>query len=416
MNKVAAVLAVAFGASACEGAIINENTNSVDQEIRNGDPARGREFNGVGAFVTPAGSVVCSGVMISPNVVLTSAQCVRDPLPQPYIFRLREKQTAAVTAVRKHPLCDGPDGFNLTFDIALVRLDRSDTRGWHNVTRYEIAATDVPVGAHATGVGFGESPLRPGSRTQGDFIVTQNIPGEGPVGVIHQHAFLEVVPGNATDQMICPGDSGGPLFYDQQMVGLASFRFVETCPEAGPGYHVSLPRLRGWIQQTLSELEPPGACLGEDDENFVSSGGGCTDVDTGLTWSARSPVRQNQEDAVASCEALEQGGQDDWRLPTKDELEALGEHRSDCDNDDDDDHGHHGHHGHHGRHGRWGWGGHRGNSSAHTGPNVPHEAWSSSTGHHNKAWMYDFDDGDSRLRNENRRRSFLCVRGPATPE
>jgi hypothetical protein len=38
------------------------------------------------------------------------------------------------------------------------------------------------------------------------------------------------------------------------MTGLASFRFVATCAEAGPGYYLNLPRLRTWITTTADGL------------------------------------------------------------------------------------------------------------------------------------------------------------------
>ena len=48
-----------------------------------------------------------------------------------------------------------------------------------------------------------------------------------------------------------------------------------------------------------------------------------TDPDTGLTWSAKAQKAMKWNAAVTYCDNLEEGGYDDWRLPTIDELKTL---------------------------------------------------------------------------------------------
>lgn len=227
--------------------------------------------------------------------------------------------------------------------MALVRLEKSQTRRWNDVVRYPVATTGMPTLVHATGVGFGESSFRAGTRTSGDFMVTQYIGTEAPAGVWIPDAFLEVKPGNVKDQMICPGDSGGPLLFHNQVAGVASFRFVATCPEDGPGYQVNTARFAPWIADTLNELDPPGACATEDDASFTTAGGGCRDEATTAVWSAPGPTGLSQADATAYCDGLVEAGRDDWRLATAGELKVLDGHLSkahggeDGEDEDDDD-------------------------------------------------------------------------------
>ncbi|MBO4696403.1 MAG: DUF1566 domain-containing protein, partial [Lachnospiraceae bacterium] len=48
-----------------------------------------------------------------------------------------------------------------------------------------------------------------------------------------------------------------------------------------------------------------------------------TDPETNISWSAKSDDEMNWEEAGSYCEDLEDGGYDDWRLPTIDELRTI---------------------------------------------------------------------------------------------
>lgn len=67
----------------------------------------------------------------------------------------------------------------------------------------------------------------------------------------------------------------------------------------------------------------PGSCLQADDANFASIGGGCKDLRTGRVWSGQMYGLGTWPYAKDYCSNLVEGGQSDWRLPTKDELVTL---------------------------------------------------------------------------------------------
>jgi hypothetical protein len=321
--------AVTLAAMSCGVAPVEAGTTAtVVQAIRNGDPATAPAFSGVGLLSGAPDGRTCTGSLISPSLVLTAAQCVYGVAPGALTFSLptvggrTPRRQAAVTAAVPHPLFSTYDGINLIFDVALARLEKPRSRRWRDARRYPVATAGMPTRVHATVVGLGDSPLGPGRRTQGDVLVTQYIGSEGPVGIWVPDAFLELQPGTSADQMFCPGDAGGPLLYQGEIAGLASFRFVATCVEAGPGYAVSVPHHASWIAERLAELDPPGACATEDDASFATAGGGCQDLATGAVWSAPGEGEGDR----GGCEGLDEGGQQDWRRPTHGERALLERH------------------------------------------------------------------------------------------
>ena len=224
--------------------------------IRNGAPEARPPFNGVGMILPSATHMGCTATLIAPSIVLTAAQCLRDLTPNPvFDFSLGDGRTARVTDIRLHPLASTVDGFNVAFDIALASLDRAAVASWTDVTPATFRA-DLPTpGVAATALGFGA----PSGRRSGTLQITQYIPGEGPIGVFRDDAFIEAIPGSSANQMFCFPGTGGPLFLEDQIVGIASFRFVATCAEEGPGYYVTTSRFIDWIHATTIELtnHPP---------------------------------------------------------------------------------------------------------------------------------------------------------------
>ena len=226
--------------------------------VRAGAPDATDQFSGVGMIVADpvAGNSPCTGTMLSNTVFLTAAQCV-DHLSA-LTFSVGSGMTAHSTEIRMHPFFDTIDGINLAFDVALVALDKTEVGTWTGVTRWALGS--MPTGVDATAVGFGETATgvvdNPPTRRSGDLLVTQYVMGADPDGNILTDAFLETVPANAQSNMFCLGDAGGPLIFNNAIAGVASFRFVATCNEAGSGYYVNPNALSGWIDENLRAMDP----------------------------------------------------------------------------------------------------------------------------------------------------------------
>jgi hypothetical protein len=226
--------------------------------IRAGVPDATDQFSGVGMIVADpvAGNSPCTGTMLSNTVFLTAAQCV-DHLSG-LTFSVGSGMTAHSTEIRMHPFFEPPDGINLAFDVALVALDKAEVGTWTGVTRRALGS--MPTGVDATAVGFGETATgvvdNPPTRRSGDLLFTQYVMGADPNGNILSQAFLETVPAGTQSNMFCLGDAGGPLLFNNAIVGVASFRFVGTCNEAGAGYYVNPDALAGWIDENLRAMDP----------------------------------------------------------------------------------------------------------------------------------------------------------------
>lgn len=215
--------------------------------------------DGIGrTVVTVVGSRgnFCSGAMIASDIVLTAAHCV----PSGASYKIveydaqRTPQLRDVATVAVHPKfsLQSMQGHRATADVAMLKLSAA-------VMGRQVATLGVP-----------RTPITPSSRfTVAGIGVT--IRGDGKSGGIVRAANLTTTgqPGNLQIRLVdpltggkqpgigaCTGDSGGPVFEDQQgravLVGVMSW---STGPNmtAGCGGLTGVTPLslyRDWIVQT----------------------------------------------------------------------------------------------------------------------------------------------------------------------
>ncbi|MEO8678624.1 MAG: Ig-like domain repeat protein [Vicinamibacterales bacterium] len=241
--------------------------------IRNGDPETRPQFNGVGMIVPSATHGGCTATLISPFIVLTAAQCLIDTSPDPvFEFSLGAGRTARVTDIRVHPSFSTVDGVNLAFDVALAVLDRAAVASWTDINPATRRADPISPIVDGIAVGFGETGAGAGGRTSGTLQITSYVGGEDANFNFLPDAFIETSPGTA-NQMFCRTGTGGPLFFDDQVVGVASFRNVATCAEDGPGFYIPVARLADWIQSAANELGNRAPTAEDDFAEFLYTAG-----------------------------------------------------------------------------------------------------------------------------------------------
>lgn len=199
----------------------------------------------------------CSGTMIAPNIALTAAHCVQDGATYKIVEydARRTPQLRDVARVATHPQ------FNL--QTMLAHRATADVALLHLATPVAAARQPPPVGAPRIPIAVG------GRFTVAGIGVT--VRGDGKSGGVVRAAGLVATgkPGNLQIRLVdplsdgkrdglgaCTGDSGGPVFEDQQgravVIGVVSW---STGPNgtAGCGGMTGVTPLslyRDWIVQT----------------------------------------------------------------------------------------------------------------------------------------------------------------------
>lgn len=179
------------------------------QRILGGTPSS--ENPAVGALLDASGALVCSGFLIGPSCVLTSAHCVDSgqltggrfllgpDIDLPYQFLIN------VRAVQEHPSWD-PN--TLAHDLAVVELESAA-----NIPALPLGSPGA-VGSAIRLVGFG---LAEGS----------NIGERRRVDTVIAALSSQQIQWSGTSSNVCDGDSGGPTLRlvsgSWQAVGVASF-------------------------------------------------------------------------------------------------------------------------------------------------------------------------------------------------
>jgi secreted trypsin-like serine protease len=217
---------------------------------------------GVGrAVVTIVGSRgnFCTGSLIAPTLVLTAGHCVQ-PGAEYKILEYDAQQKPELRDVRSvaiHP------GFNLatmlahraTADVALLRLENPVKGGTPSV----LGAPALPLvpGAKFTIAGVGVT-VRGDGKSSG-VIRTANLVATGKPGTLQIRLVDPEGQGTRAGLGACTGDSGAPVFEDQQgvavIVGVVSW---STGPNGSAGCGgltgvTPLTLYRDWILETARQ-------------------------------------------------------------------------------------------------------------------------------------------------------------------
>jgi hypothetical protein len=252
--------------------------------IIDGDPTNYRSWEGVIGleFSTPLGTVMCTGVLIDPAIVLTAAHCVYskdasvDAIEEPQLLRVlggakMDIFYSTAAQVTKHPTWEGDIDTLTSVDLALIRL-QTPVR---SVEYYAIGDTQPSVGDKGKIVGYGLSDFNDESSARVHRV------GDTTVLVTDLVGLFEI--GGPTST--CMGDSGGPYFSVEngvyRLAGITSFGTDEAnCSADADGWNVDLYVYREWIDETTDLLlykvdqELPGVGGGTQEPKPTSSSSG----------------------------------------------------------------------------------------------------------------------------------------------
>ena len=195
------------------------------------------------AALVSGGRVYCSGVLVAPRFVLTAAHCTD---PEPRTITLGTARVN-VTRVVVHPQYDPP---TLGHDLALVELVSAPA-----VAPSPLARTSAVMAGHDLRVeGYGlahATDPSPGVLRRGTARVS---------AVTATHFELAPNPG-----LPCVGDSGGPVFDNETVVGITSYG-DEACADKALVTRVDMER--AFIDDVLAHPSP--------DPAPEASGSGCS--------------------------------------------------------------------------------------------------------------------------------------------
>jgi secreted trypsin-like serine protease len=258
--------------------------SGVAQAIVNGEPDDNRhpyvgalvaEFEGAGGETELV--PVCSGTLISPTVFLTAGHCteflIAEGLPT-YVsfdptFVAGESELVSGTPYLHPDYCGvgcGPPGVEwLTgYDVGVVVLDEPvEMEAYGSLPDASVVDT-LQKRSPLTVVGYGASdfatgggapqPIYPDIR---QMATVEYLGTEGMANLVGEDVFIKIT-GHGMGrggEGICYGDSGGPVFLEDQrtVVAVNSFIPPSSFPCSGPEYaqRVDLPVVLEWVSSFL---------------------------------------------------------------------------------------------------------------------------------------------------------------------
>jgi secreted trypsin-like serine protease len=201
----------------------------------------------------------CTGTLIAKDLVLTAAHCV----PSGNDYKLvqfdaqRQPQLRDTARIERHPqFSQGAfDNHRATADVALVKLAapaQSNATGILFSGAFAVAAGDR---FSVAGYGLTER----GNGKTGGTLRAANLVATGRPGNLQIRLVDPAANGTRAGLGACTGDSGGPVFRDEKIIGVVSWSTGPNNSEGCGGLTgvTPLSLYRGWIVDTAKKFGSP---------------------------------------------------------------------------------------------------------------------------------------------------------------
>jgi hypothetical protein len=201
----------------------------------------------------PEGSGLCTGIVLTPDILLTAAHCVRPPSDMAILLHDAGGGYTLVPVARaeRHPgyRADAIVARKVSIDAGLVELATPLGAAFRPATLGDSAPG---VGDAVTIVGFGER--RAGDTKSSGVLRQADLAVRAPLSHI-----LLWAKGVEAGSGACSGDSGGPMFASEGTVA-AIVAWVAAGDRAGCGALTQGPLvapIKPWIEETLARWRRP---------------------------------------------------------------------------------------------------------------------------------------------------------------
>ncbi|XP_011300130.1 chymotrypsin-2-like [Fopius arisanus] len=251
--------------------IIEDVSARAPTKIIGGTDTTIEEFPSIVSIRDEAGDHICGGTLISNKHVMTAAHClVTMEKKRHKVTKFVNKVTVCVGGCRKnleeprevkrtdiHELFDGDysETSYILHDIGIITLKEAIEE---SPTRRPIAlpSENTPIGETGYVAGWGsvdksliEIPLTL-QKARMNIIACKIIPGTMKIPDTEICAF------NRKDIGFCVYDSGSPLIVNNEVVGIASWKWTPSCAEGYPDVYTRVESYVEWIRNIISPHQP----------------------------------------------------------------------------------------------------------------------------------------------------------------
>ena len=250
------------------------------------------EYPDVALVIAPM--ALCTGTLIAPDVVLTAGHCIETDPKEVLLGSIDyTKSTGEVIAVKS---ATAYPSWESEFDVGVLVLEH-ESKAKPRPIAAACTANNLDAGASVKLVGFGltdaagtgdNSKLHQAMLTVSDPSCTTD-----PACAAKVAPNGEFVAGGAGKDS-CFGDSGGPIYLQDALIGVVS-RGVGTSTEpcGGGGIYVRADRVAAWIERvsgrkvTRSTCDAPADDSGSNNSAEMTpetSAGGCSATGGVASW------------------------------------------------------------------------------------------------------------------------------------